>query len=66
MLCGEAGLVWAFSLPVIRALFESYTDTDYYDLLARWPEGHTVSFIRAGKNSAWTPDVLHKFDLIQR
>jgi hypothetical protein len=60
------GYEWAFSLPVIKQLFTSYTETDFYDLLASWPAGHSVHFIRASKNSAWTDEVLGKFALIQR
>jgi hypothetical protein len=61
-----AGYEWAFSLPVIRQLFTSYTETDFHDLLASWPKGHELHMIRASKNSAWTPEVMRKIELIQR
>ena len=62
------GYVWAFDLEVIRALFHAYTEACYYETMAS-PllslHHHRIDFIRAGKNTAWTPEVLQKFEEIQ-
>jgi len=58
---GEGGLVWAFDLEVIRALFHAYTHACYYDVMASPSlslQHHRIDFIQAGKNQAWTPEVL--------
>jgi hypothetical protein len=47
---------------VIHRLFDSYTETCFYGLMEDYPEEHSIHFIRAGKNAAWTRDVLHRFE----
>eukprot|EP00624_Nannochloropsis_granulata_P007665 evm.model.NODE_8941_length_7211_cov_36.003605.1 len=57
----QGGLVWTFDLEVIRALFHAYTNTCYYDVMASPAlslQHHRIDFIQAGKNQAWTPEVL--------
>jgi len=57
----QGGLVWTFDLEVIRALFHAYTNTCYYDVMespALSLQHHRIDFIQAGKNQAWTPEVL--------
>lgn len=58
------GYVWAFDLGVVQQLFESYANECFYATLANPFLGtdHAVDFIAAGKNEAWTPDVLGKFE----
>lgn len=64
----QGGLVWTFDLEVIRALFHAYTNTCYYDVMespALSLQHHRIDFIQAGKNQAWTPEVLDRFAQIQ-
>lgn len=61
---GGEGYVWAFDLNVIRELFHAYTQACYYETLASpflSVHHHRVDFIRAGKNEAWTEEVLARF-----
>ncbi|TFJ85874.1 hypothetical protein NSK_002694 [Nannochloropsis salina CCMP1776] len=64
----RGGYVWAFDLDVIRALFEAYTCACYYDVMSSPGlslHDARIDFIRAGKNEAWTPDVLARFGALQ-
>ncbi len=62
------GYAWAFDLPVVQQLFQAYTQECFYDTLASpflSADSHRLDFIRAGKNAAWTPDVLAHFDALR-
>jgi len=62
------GYAWAFDLPVVQQLFQAYTQECFYDMLASpflSADSHRLDFIRAGKNAAWTPDVLARFEALR-
>jgi pimeloyl-ACP methyl ester carboxylesterase len=62
------GYVWAFDLDVVRQLFDAYSQECFYQTLASpflSADSHRIDFIRAGKNAAWTPEVLREFDALR-
>lgn len=57
---GGTGFRFAFDLPIIEQLFESHKATDFRPALEAKGDSDfsQVLFVRAGKNPAWTPDVV--------
>lgn len=52
-----------FDLDVIQKLYISYISTDFSIYLERYkPKDLIVNFIRATKNTQWTPEILNWFD----
>eukprot|EP01041_Mallomonas_annulata_P009043 gene9043-18725_t len=53
---------WSFDLPVLKSLFYDFCETDFWPFLNEYKHPQRINFLRAGKNPAWTPEVLKKFD----
>jgi len=47
------GFVFAFDVPTIRSLYDSYTVSDYSQFLKDLTGPTTVHLVRATKNDAW-------------
>eukprot|EP00936_MAST-01D_sp_MAST-1D-sp1_P001833 g1833.t1 len=60
------GYDWTFDLDVIVPLFSSARTADFRKLCARIAahkgSGPALHFVRAGKNPAWTSEVLRDFE----
>jgi len=60
---GNGNYTWAFNLTVLKDLYEDFCQLDLWPFLRNFSsdEEH-IHFIRAGKNPAWTDEVLHEFE----
>ena len=63
---GGSGLDWLFDMEVVAPLFDDVKRVDFTGLCAAAPEGTKLHFVRAGKNTAWTPAVLQDFETWHR
>ena len=63
--------LWAFDLPCCVELFESYCETDIYDVIDELPlidsfpnanEAPILNFVRAGGNLIWDEDRVTEMD----
>ena len=60
------GFVWGFDLPVIQNLFTDFCTLDMWPFVEGYDGDGTLHFLRAGRNRAWTPAVLRRFEEAQR
>ena len=63
---GEGMFVWGFVLPVIQDLFTDFCALDMWPFVENYDGDGTIHFLRAGRNRAWSPAVLHRFEQAQR
>ena len=59
---GGEGVDWVIDMEVVAPLFDDVKAVDFRNLCAAPPEDTTLHFVRAGKNTAWTPQVLRDFN----
>lgn len=52
---------WAFDINVIQSLYDDFCQLDLWHTLEHFPPDHTIHYVRAGKVSNWTPEILHRF-----
>ena len=57
-------LTWSFDLDTVEGVFEAYKQTDFWSLLESSSSADVgnLHFVRAGRNPAWTPEVLAQFE----
>lgn len=55
---------YCFDMKVILELFEDFQKADYWDFLENFNQDGYIYYIRAGKNKAWTKEVLDRFATI--
>jgi pimeloyl-ACP methyl ester carboxylesterase len=53
---------WGFDLDTINELFEDFSGYDLWPFLENYRGDCQIHFLRAGKNVAWTNDILYKFE----
>lgn len=49
---------WAFNLTTVQQLFQSFCETDLWSIVEQYNGPGVIHFVRAGKNGAWSPEIL--------
>jgi pimeloyl-ACP methyl ester carboxylesterase len=57
---------FSFDIDTIVELFADYCKVDAWDFLHSYKGTAKLQFIRAGRNDLWTPEVLSRFESLQR
>lgn len=55
---------FTFDMQIILQLFDDFIQLDYKDFLMDFQGNCQIHFLRAGKNNAWTKEILQDFDEI--
>lgn len=66
----NGGSRWAFDLSIIQDLFSDFCEVDMWEFLERYDgkapysngEGGMIHYVRAGRQSKWSPEILEKFE----
>ena len=58
----DGQLCFTFDLSTIKHLFDDFCSYDAWPVLENFQSSERVLYLRAGKNTAWTPSVISKFD----
>lgn len=54
---------FGFDIYTVKHLFEDFCELDMWDLLESFDQQDgLINFVRAGKNKAWSPEILQRFD----
>lgn len=61
----ESYFTWGFHLETIEELFTHFRETDLWNGLENYNGASAIHFLRAGKNKAWTNEILDDFSRLQ-
>jgi pimeloyl-ACP methyl ester carboxylesterase len=62
----QEGYGWGFRVPMMKELFLNFCALDMWGFLENYDGEGKIHFLRAGKNTTWTKDVLDRIESIRR
>jgi pimeloyl-ACP methyl ester carboxylesterase len=55
-------MTWAFDLNNAIQMFDSYRETEYWDLLENPPNGMDIELVRGENSDRWNPDLIQRLE----
>jgi len=53
---------YSFDITTVKNLFDDFCDTEMWTYLENYKGTATLHFLQAGKNAAWSPEIVAKFE----
>jgi pimeloyl-ACP methyl ester carboxylesterase len=57
---------YSFDIQTVTNLMHAFCNLDMWGMLENYNSSTKIHFIRAGKNSMWTPEIVARFDALQQ